>query len=164
MKKGFSKRASRFGQEPQILLKERDAFRNAFELLARSNRSNIHESFVQLFLKDTVEKYRAWLPPVLSFSSSHSARYGPVSGRQFLWGVGLQKGNGGVQRFPQDGRRLALECKSRRELDCKTHLLPIQRLSILSSSQNFLSIFHDIMHVLNISWRILQKKLSYMYK
>ncbi|KAH0697898.1 hypothetical protein KY289_015380 [Solanum tuberosum] len=46
---------------------------------------------------------------------------GTVSGRQFLWGVGLHKGNGSVQRFPQAGRRLALECKGRRELDCKTH-------------------------------------------
>ncbi|KAL2224180.1 UNVERIFIED_CONTAM: hypothetical protein Sindi_3083700 [Sesamum indicum] len=46
---------------------------------------------------------------------------GTVSGRQFLWGVGLPKGNGGVQRFPRAGRRLALECKGRRELDCKTH-------------------------------------------
>ncbi|KAK6947256.1 hypothetical protein RJ641_000729, partial [Dillenia turbinata] len=34
---------------------------------------------------------------------------------------GLPKGNGGVQRFPRAGRRLALECKGRRELDCKTH-------------------------------------------
>ncbi|CAI9287920.1 unnamed protein product [Lactuca saligna] len=31
-------------------------------------------------------------------------------------------------------------------------------LSILSSSQKFVSIFHDIMHESNISWRILQKK------
>ncbi|KAA0063992.1 hypothetical protein E6C27_scaffold49482G00040 [Cucumis melo var. makuwa] len=46
---------------------------------------------------------------------------GTVSGRQFLWGVGLPKGNGGVQRFPRARRRLALECKGRRELDCKTH-------------------------------------------
>ncbi|RYR78395.1 hypothetical protein Ahy_A01g003183 [Arachis hypogaea] len=46
---------------------------------------------------------------------------GTISGRQFLWGVGLQKGNGGVQRFPRARRRLALECKGRRELDCKTH-------------------------------------------
>ncbi|KAM6567432.1 hypothetical protein CsatA_026560 [Cannabis sativa] len=44
-----------------------------------------------------------------------------VSGRQFLWGVGLPKGNGGVQRSPRARRRLALECKGRRELDCKTH-------------------------------------------
>nr|GEV73235.1 putative reverse transcriptase domain-containing protein [Tanacetum cinerariifolium] len=33
----------------------------------------------------------------------------------------LPKGNGGVQRFPRAERRLALECKGRRELDCKTH-------------------------------------------
>ena len=40
---------------------------------------------------------------------------------QFLWGVGLPKGNWGVQRFPRARWRLALECKGRRELDCKTH-------------------------------------------
>jgi hypothetical protein len=39
----------------------------------------------------------------------------------FYGGVGLPKGNGGVQRFPRARRRLALECKGRRELDCKTH-------------------------------------------
>src|SRR6185312_13878097 len=44
-----------------------------------------------------------------------------VSGRQFLWGVGLPKGNGGVQRFPRARWTLVLECKGRRELDCKTH-------------------------------------------
>nr|YP_010999450.1 Ycf2 [Peucedanum muliense]WPM98229.1 Ycf2 [Peucedanum muliense] len=40
------------------------------------------------------------------------------------------------------------------------HLLSIHRLPILSSSQRFVSIFHDIMHVLDISCRILQKKLG----
>lgn len=40
------------------------------------------------------------------------------------------------------------------------HLLPIHRLPILSSSQRFVSIFHEIMHVLDISCRILQKKLG----
>ena len=39
-------------------------------------------------------------------------------------------------------------------LDTFSDLLPI-----LSSSQKFLSIFHDIMHGSDISWRILQKKL-----
>nr|YP_011031270.1 hypothetical protein RF2 [Sanicula oviformis]YP_011031287.1 hypothetical protein RF2 [Sanicula oviformis]WQT72989.1 hypothetical protein RF2 [Sanicula oviformis]WQT72990.1 hypothetical protein RF2 [Sanicula oviformis] len=38
------------------------------------------------------------------------------------------------------------------------HQLPIHRLPILSSSHKFVSIFHDIMHVLDISWRILQQK------
>ncbi|KAL5071083.1 hypothetical protein RYX36_021970, partial [Vicia faba] len=37
--------------------------------------------------------------------------------------ISLPKGNRGVQRFPRARRRLALECKGRRELDCKTHPL-----------------------------------------
>ena len=44
-----------------------------------------------------------------------------VSGGQFVWGGCLLKGNGGVQRFPQAGRKSAVECKGRRELDCKTN-------------------------------------------
>ena len=44
-----------------------------------------------------------------------------VSDGQFLWGGDLLKGNGGVQRFPQAGRKSAVECKGRRELDCKTY-------------------------------------------
>jgi hypothetical protein len=44
-----------------------------------------------------------------------------VSDGQFDWGGGLPKGNGGVQRFPQAGRKSAVECKGIRELDCKTN-------------------------------------------
>ncbi len=44
-----------------------------------------------------------------------------VSGGQFDWGGRLLKGNGGVQRFPQAGRKSAVECKGRGELDCKTY-------------------------------------------
>jgi hypothetical protein len=44
-----------------------------------------------------------------------------VSGGQFYWGGSLLKCNGGVQRFPQAGRKSAVECKGRRELDCKTY-------------------------------------------
>ena len=44
-----------------------------------------------------------------------------VSGGQFDWGGHLLKGNGGVQRFPQAGRKSAVECKGIRELDCKTY-------------------------------------------
>ena len=44
-----------------------------------------------------------------------------VSGGQFDWGGRLLKGNGDVQRFPQAGRKSAVECKGRRELDCKTY-------------------------------------------
>jgi hypothetical protein len=43
-----------------------------------------------------------------------------VSGGQFDWGGRLPKSNGGVQRFPQAGRKPAVECKGRRELDCET--------------------------------------------
>ena len=48
-------------------------------------------------------------------------RRGTVSGRQFDWGGRLLKSNGGVQRFPQVGRKSTIECISRRELDCETH-------------------------------------------
>ncbi len=44
-----------------------------------------------------------------------------VSGGQFVWGERLLKGNGGVQRFPQSGRKSDIECKGKRELDCKTY-------------------------------------------
>ena len=44
-----------------------------------------------------------------------------VSGGPFFWGGCLLKGNGGVQRFPQAGWKSAVECKGRRELDCKTY-------------------------------------------
>ncbi|KAK2349557.1 hypothetical protein QL285_099119 [Trifolium repens] len=86
-----------------------------------------------LFLRSLGGRQRSLLPGGLEPSVRyHSGRariltlcqytdQGTVSGRQFLWGVGLPKGNGGVQRFPRARRRLALECKGRRELDCKTH-------------------------------------------
>ncbi|CDY63595.1 BnaUnng00830D [Brassica napus] len=74
--------------------------------------------------KFLVGPYEASLFPGIGFGlflrSLGPTGQGTVSGRQFLWGVGLPKGNGGVQRFPRAGRRLALECKGRRELDCKT--------------------------------------------
>ncbi|KAK8478170.1 hypothetical protein V6N11_059485 [Hibiscus sabdariffa] len=73
----------------------------------------------------TERPYEALLFPGIGFGlflrSLGPTGQGTVSGRQFLWGVGLPKGKGGVQRFPRAGRRLALECKGRRELDCKTH-------------------------------------------
>ena len=46
---------------------------------------------------------------------------GTVSGRQFDWGGRLLKSNGGVQRFPQVGRKSIIECNSKRELDCETY-------------------------------------------
>ena len=49
------------------------------------------------------------------------ARQWTVSGRQFDWGGRLLKSNGGVQRFPQVGRKSTVECNSKRELDCETN-------------------------------------------
>ena len=46
---------------------------------------------------------------------------GTMSGGQFDWGGRLQKGNGGVQRLLQYGRKSYVECKGKRELDCKTY-------------------------------------------
>ena len=46
---------------------------------------------------------------------------GTVSGGQFDWGGRLLKGNGGAQRFPQADWKPAEECKSIRELDCKSY-------------------------------------------
>ena len=44
-----------------------------------------------------------------------------VSDGQFDWGGRLLKGNGGAQRFPQNGWKSFEECKGRRELDCETN-------------------------------------------
>jgi hypothetical protein len=43
-----------------------------------------------------------------------------VSDGQFDWGGRLLKGNGGVQRFTQDGRQSSVERNSKSELDCET--------------------------------------------
>ena len=45
---------------------------------------------------------------------------GTLLGGQFDWGGRLQKGNGGAQRFPQNGWKPFAECKGIRELDCET--------------------------------------------
>ena len=47
--------------------------------------------------------------------------WGTLSGGQFDWGGRLPKSNGGAQRFSQYGRKSYVECKGRRELDCKTY-------------------------------------------
>ncbi len=45
---------------------------------------------------------------------------GTVLDGQFDWGGRLQKSNGGVQRFPQNGWKPFEEYKGRREPDCET--------------------------------------------
>ena len=51
-----------------------------------------------------------------------SSASGTVSGGQFDWGGRLLKGNGGAQRFPQNGWKSFAECKGRRELNCETDM------------------------------------------
>ncbi len=53
---------------------------------------------------------------------THSREAGKktVSGGQFDWGGRLLKGNGGAQRFPQNGWKSFAECKGIRELDCES--------------------------------------------
>ena len=53
---------------------------------------------------------------------THSREAGKktVSGGQFDWGGRLLKGNGGAQRFPQNGWKSFVECKGIRELDCES--------------------------------------------
>lgn len=46
---------------------------------------------------------------------------GTVSDGQFDWGGRLLKGNGGAQRFPQNGWKSFAECKGIRELDCESY-------------------------------------------
>ncbi|KAL4194145.1 hypothetical protein AMTRI_Chr05g57810 [Amborella trichopoda] len=68
----------------------------------------------------TERPYEALLFPGIGFGPFLRSLGG---GRRRLPSLGgLLKGNESVQRFPRAGRRLALECKGRRELDCKTHL------------------------------------------
>ena len=45
-----------------------------------------------------------------------------MSGGQFDWGGRLLKGNGGAQRFLQNGWKSFAECKGIRELDCEREL------------------------------------------
>ena len=60
------------------------------------------------------------LPLLHEPSNPHlEARWETVSDGQFDWGGRLLKGNGGAQRFPQNGRKSFAECKSIRELDCE---------------------------------------------
>ena len=47
--------------------------------------------------------------------------HGTVLGGQFDWGGLLQKGNGGVQRYPQRGWQSRIERKGIRVLNCETH-------------------------------------------
>ena len=62
-------------------------------------------------------RYHSDVASVLT--SFHESGRGTVSVGQFDWGGRLLNSNGGAQRFPQAGRKSAIECKGRRKLNCK---------------------------------------------
>ena len=51
----------------------------------------------------------------------HETGMGTLSVGQFDWGGRLLKSNGGVQRFPQHGRKSCEEYKGIRKLNCDTY-------------------------------------------
>ena len=62
--------------------------------------------------------------PLLTYLDSNLgplSGLGTVLGGQFDWGGLLQKGNGGVQRYPQCGWQSHEERKGIRVLDCETY-------------------------------------------
>ena len=62
------------------------------------------------------------LPSLYEHSNPRrQSRRETVSGGQFDWGGRLLKGNGGAQRFLQNGWKSFAECKGIKELDCETY-------------------------------------------
>ena len=72
-----------------------------------------------LVLEESPLEYHPWLIEFLTLHRESGVR--TVSGGQFDWGGRLLKGNGGAQRFPQNGWKSFVECKGIRELDCETY-------------------------------------------
>ena len=70
--------------------------------------------------KESSLRYHSVKIWILTFNPQKTGE-GTFSGRQFDWGGRLLKSNGGVQRFPQVGRKSTVECNSKRELDCETN-------------------------------------------
>ena len=54
-------------------------------------------------------------------TSCHETGNRTLSVGQFDWGGRLQKSNGGVQRFAQNGRKPFVEYKGKSELNCETY-------------------------------------------
>ena len=69
-------------------------------------------------VEESLLGYHSWDMKVLT-CARESGR-GTLSGGQFDWGGRLRKSNGGVQRFPQHGRKSCRECKRRSEPNCET--------------------------------------------
>lgn len=62
------------------------------------------------------------IPPLESLEANDNCSFivvfQTVLDSHFYWGGSLLKGNGGVQRFSQTGRKLVVECKDIRKLNC----------------------------------------------
>ena len=77
-------------------------------------------------LRDRDASFDGGVVGILPLCYGHSNPVGlssteTVSDGQFDWGGRLLKGNGGAQRFPQNGWKSFAECKGIRELDCETY-------------------------------------------
>ena len=69
-------------------------------------------------VRESLLGYHSWDTRILT--CAREAGRGTLSGGQFDWGGRLQKGNGGVQRLPQHGRKSCRECKRIRQPNCET--------------------------------------------
>ena len=69
---------------------------------------------VSAFVESTL-RYHSDVASVLT--PFRESGWGTVSVGQFDWGGRLLNSNGGAQRFPQAGRKSAIECKGRRKLN-----------------------------------------------
>ena len=77
-------------------------------------------------LRDRDASFDGGVVGILPLCYGHSNPVGlssteTVSDGQFDWGGRLLKGNGGAQRFPQNGWKSFAECKGIRELDCESN-------------------------------------------
>ena len=69
----------------------------------------------------SVEASVGYYPGCIDLQPAALIGRGDSVGGQFDWGGRLLKGNGGAQRFPQNGWKSFAECKGTRELDCETY-------------------------------------------
>ena len=67
-----------------------------------------------------MEPMLGYHPSITGYLTEEVTTLKTVPGGQFDWGGRLRKSNGGVQRFPQRGRKSREEYKGIREPDCET--------------------------------------------
>ncbi|KAH0851495.1 LOW QUALITY PROTEIN: hypothetical protein HID58_094701 [Brassica napus] len=127
--------------------------------LIEGQRVNLERTYCQTLsdmnLSDSEEKS---LHQYLNFNSNVGLIHTPCSEKY------LQRKNGMDRTFQRDSAFSTLSMESISKHICHGSLLRQDLLRILSSSQKLVSIFHDIMYGLDISWRILQKKLCLFHK